>query len=81
MGIRLNVSAFLVGSGIAVLVLALRAREAAAILPPPPVVEEPLVFVEPIIQPPIPPGPEPVPGEFNVTIPDPLEVALVAVGV
>jgi len=80
MGIKLNVTAFLVGSGIAVLVLALRAREAVAEVPPP-VVEEPPVFEEPIIQPPIPPGPEPVPGELNVTIPDPLEVALVAVGV
>ena len=80
MGIAFNVTAFLVGSGIAVLVLALRAKEAAAI-PPPPVVEEPIAFVEPIIQPPVEPGPEPVPGEINVTIPDPLEVALVAVGI
>jgi len=79
MGIRLNVTAFLVGSGLAVLVLALRAREVAAEVPPP-VVEEPPVFEEPIIQPPVEPAPEPVPGEINVTVPDPLEVALVAVG-
>ncbi len=80
MGIKLNVGAFLVGSGIAVLVLALRAREVAAIPPPPPVVEEPPVFEEPIIQPPIEEAPEPVPGEINVTVPDPLEIAVVAVG-
>jgi len=78
MGIRLNVTAFLVGSGLAVLVLALRAREVEAIAPP--VVEEPPVFEEPIIQPPVEPAPEPVPGQINVTVPDPLEVALVAVG-
>ena len=81
MGIRFNVTAFLVGSGIAVLVLALRAK-AAAELPPPEVVEPP-IFVEPIIQPPvevveIPPEVE---RAINVTIPDPLEVAVVAVGI
>ncbi len=77
MGIRLNVSAFLVGSAIAVLVMASRAKKVEAIVPP----EEPPVFLEPIIRPPVEPAPEPVPGEINVTIPDPLEVALVAVGI
>ena len=81
MGIRLNVTAFLVGSAIAVLVLAI--RKAEAVVAP---VEEPPVFVEPIIQPPVPIVEVPivpleVVRQINVTIPDPVEVAIVAVGV
>lgn len=81
MGIRLNVTAFLIGSAIAVFVLGVRKVEAIVVPVEEPPVVEPPVFEEPIIQPPIEQVPEAVPGEINVTVPDPLEVALVAVGV